>query len=65
MEKRKTSFLKEQVENTDLYKSLLNKIMTTHEECIRYNFLAPFEIPCCFSKMLFCRETANPVSCDF
>ena len=30
-EKLKTSFLKELVENTDFYKPILNKIMTTHE----------------------------------
>ena len=30
-ERRKTSFRKEIVENTDLHKSLLNKIMTTQE----------------------------------
>ena len=28
-ERKKTSFPKEQVENTDLYKPVLNKIMTT------------------------------------
>ena len=30
-EKLKSSFLKELVENTDFYKPILNKIMTTHE----------------------------------
>ena len=30
-EKQKTSFPKESVENADLYKPVLNKIMTTHE----------------------------------
>ena len=30
-QKKKTSFPKESVENSDLYKSILNKIMTTHE----------------------------------
>ena len=30
-ERQKTSFTKEFVENADLYKPLLNKIMTTHE----------------------------------
>ena len=30
-ERRKTSFRKEIVENTDLHKPLLNKIMTTQE----------------------------------
>ena len=28
---KKTSFPKESVENADLYKTVLNKIMTTHE----------------------------------
>ena len=31
-ERRKTSLLKEQVENADLHKSVLSKVMTTHEE---------------------------------
>ena len=30
-ERRKTSFLKETVENTDLHKALLNETMTTQE----------------------------------
>ena len=30
-ERRKTSFLKEQLENADLYNSVLNKYMTTRE----------------------------------
>ena len=38
---KKTSFPKEQVENTDLYKPVLNKIMTTQEQCVKYNFVAP------------------------
>ena len=29
--KTKTSFPKEQVENVELYKSVLNKLMTAHE----------------------------------
>ena len=41
MERWKTSFFKEKVENEDLYKSVLNKIMTTHEEGIKCNFIAP------------------------
>ena len=44
-ERRKTSFLKEQVENVNLHKSILNKIMTTQEQCIKYNFVAPLTIP--------------------
>ena len=27
-------------ENADLYKSVVNKIMTTDEECIKYNFVS-------------------------
>ena len=38
---KKLAFLKEKVENAD-YKSIMNKIMTTQEECIKYNFVAPF-----------------------
>ena len=30
-ERQKTSFPKESVENTDLHKAALNKIMTTHK----------------------------------
>ena len=40
-ERQKTNFLKVQVENLDIYKSLVNKIMTTHEQCMKYNFVAP------------------------
>ena len=35
-----TSFPKELLENTDFYKSILNKIMTTLEQCSKYNFVA-------------------------
>ena len=38
--KRKTSFLKEIVENADLYKAVLNKTMTTQEQCVKYDFVA-------------------------
>ena len=38
---RQKSFPKEQIENTDLYKFVLNKIMTTQEQCVKYNFVAP------------------------
>ena len=37
-ERGKTSVLKESVENSDLHKSVLNKVTTTHEECIKNNF---------------------------
>ena len=36
----KDDFLKEYVENADLKKFLLTKIMATHKECIKYNFVA-------------------------
>ena len=35
---------KEQVENADLCKPVLNKIMITREFYIKYNFVAPLEI---------------------
>ena len=38
--KKKTSFKQEQVENTDLYKPILNKIMTTQEQYVKYDFVA-------------------------
>ena len=38
---KKTSFQKEWVENTDLYKVVLNKIITTQEQCVKYEFVAP------------------------
>ena len=38
---KKSSFPKEQVENTDLYKPVLNKTMNTQEQCLKYNFVAP------------------------
>ena len=39
-ERQKTSLPKEWVENVDLYKPMLNKIMTTYE-CVKCNFVAP------------------------
>ena len=39
--KTKTSFLKETVENADLHKAVLNKTMTTHQQCEKYDFVAP------------------------
>ena len=48
-DKKKTGFSKEQAENTDLYKSMLNK-MTTQEQCVKYKFASPLtqanEIQC-------------------
>ena len=40
-ETQKTSLPKEQVENKDLHKPVLNKIMTTQKQCVNYNFVAP------------------------
>ena len=42
-ERQKSSFPKEQVENTDLYKPELNKIMTSQDYCVKYNFVAPLK----------------------
>ena len=39
-DRRKTSFLKETVENADLHKAVLNKTMTNQEWCIKYDFVA-------------------------
>ena len=41
---RKTGFLKEKVGNEDLCKSVMNKIITTHEQCIKNSFVAPLMI---------------------
>ena len=40
-ERRKTSFLKETVENADLHKAVLKKTMTAQEYCVKYDFVAP------------------------
>ena len=34
---------KEEVENADLYEPILDKIMTTRENYIKYNFVAPLK----------------------
>ena len=39
-ERRKPRFLKETVENADLYKAVLNKTMTRQEQCVKYDFVA-------------------------
>ena len=39
--KWKTSFLKETVENADLYKAVLKKTITAQEKCVKYDFVAP------------------------
>ena len=36
-ERQEVGFPKEKVENTDLYKPILNKIMAIHEQCVKYN----------------------------
>ena len=41
---RQTSFPREQVEHTDLYKPVLNKIMATQEQQVKYNFVAPLNV---------------------
>ena len=41
-ERKKNGSPKEQVENTDLYKPVLNKIMTTQEQCVK-QFLSSFK----------------------
>lgn len=40
-ERQKTSFLKEYVDNRDLFKLVLNKIMTPHEKSVKGNFATP------------------------
>ena len=35
---------KEQVENADFHKPVLNKIMNTRQKFIKYNFVAPLKI---------------------
>ena len=40
-ERQKPSFPKESVENADLYKPVLSKIMTRLEQSMKYNFATP------------------------
>ena len=40
-ERQKNQFPKEQTKNTDLYKPVFNKLMTTQKQCVKYNFVAP------------------------
>ena len=40
-ERQKANFPKESVENADLYKPALNEIMTTHQQFMKDNFVAP------------------------
>ena len=39
-ERRKTSFIKETVENADLHQAVLSKTMATEEWCLKYRFVA-------------------------
>ena len=48
-EKQKTCFPKESVENADLHKLVLNKIMTTNNNATNKNFVAPL-ITCSSNK---------------
>ena len=41
MEKAQKDKKLESVENAYLYKPVLNKIMTTHKQYVKYNFVAP------------------------
>ena len=50
-DKKKTSFPKEKVENRDWYKPVLNKVMTTQEQCIKQNFVAPLNWNKIFKKI--------------
>ena len=43
-QKGKTSFPKETVENADLHKAILNKAITTQEQCIKNNSVAPLNV---------------------
>ena len=39
-ERQKSSFPKERAENADLPKPVLNKIINTHKQYVKYNFVA-------------------------
>ena len=43
-ERRKTGSRKEIVENADLHKPVLSKIMTPQELCAKYGFVAPLNV---------------------
>ena len=40
----KNSFPKKSVENANLHKPVLNKIMSTQKYCVKYNFVAPLKL---------------------
>ena len=40
-ERQKANFQKGQLVNTDLHKPVLNKMMTTQDQCVNYNLVAP------------------------
>ena len=49
----KTNFLKETVEYADLHKAVLKRTMTTQQQCVKYDFVAPLKLLCIdFSKRL-------------
>ena len=57
-ERQKTSFLKEYVDNRDLFKLVLNKIMTPHEKSVKGNFATPISfLVLIFLFVLFLRES--------
>ena len=45
--KKKTSFLKETIENADLHKAILNKTIHPQEQCVKYDFVAPLNVVLC------------------
>ena len=45
-ERRKARFSEEIKENADLHKTVLNKIMTTQEQCVKHSFVAPLTNIC-------------------
>ena len=43
-ERRKTSFPKETIENADIHKAVLNKTITTQQQSVKYDLVAPLKI---------------------
>ena len=54
--RQKTSFPKGQIENVDLYKPVLDKLMITHERCVKCNFVALFICKSYFRAIRFTSE---------
>ena len=46
MKHRKSGFAKEYVEIADSYKPVLNKMITTSVQCVKYDFVAPLMYIC-------------------